>query len=505
MKILITGGSGLVGRYLIELLEQKNIEYISTYNSRLSKNGFNLDFSNENTIDSFFKEQQPTICINCIVQRYTDICEKDWNMTYEININIVDRLTRVCKKYNIYFIHLSTDYVFDGKVPPFFPESLPNPLQNYGISKLISELRVKSNIDNYTIIRVPVLYTDSAENLSENAVTLIGKSVLNKVKNIKEDDLSIRRPVYIPDLCNFIIRFINSPEYGIFHFYNPYDKVTKYKISKIIAEYLNTSYNHITPVKDTSINFAARPYDTFLNDTKYNIEEYTITRLEEGISRCFSKWKHPSIYDINNKNEFFFLIDLDGTLVDTDKLHYECYKNACNQFNIELSYDEFNIVINTCNLETYFLQKLSKSEYIKLKEQKNKLFNQIKNVEFIKGADIFLKYCIENDINLAVVTNTSRETVEFLKGKLPLLNSIKNWIVREDYSETKPNSECYELAISKYYKNEKYIIGFENTLSGYESIKKCVNITYFITDENSYSYKQIKNEDIFLVKDFTQI
>jgi S-adenosylmethionine synthetase len=81
MKILITGGSGLVGRNLIELFDKENFKYIATYNSRICKNGYALDFSSELSIDTFFKEQTPTICINCIVQRFTDICEKDWNLT----------------------------------------------------------------------------------------------------------------------------------------------------------------------------------------------------------------------------------------------------------------------------------------------------------------------------------------------------------------------------------------------------------------------------------------
>jgi beta-phosphoglucomutase-like phosphatase (HAD superfamily) len=76
----------------------------------------------------------------------------------------------------------------------------------------------------------------------------------------------------------------------------------------------------------------------------------------------------------------------------------------------------------------------------------------------MKNADKFIEYIEKYSVNHVVVTNTSSENVEFFKNKLPLLNKIKNWIVREDYKNQKPNSEPYELAIKKYYKNEQNII-----------------------------------------------
>ena len=203
MKVLVAGGSGLVGRCLIEVLEKHKIDYVSTYNSRPIKNGHKVNFDDEGELSKFMDLTTPDVCVNCIVQRQTDVCEKNWNETKQINIELVDKLSRVCQAKNIHLIHISTDYVFDGKRQPHRPDTQTNPLQNYGISKLISEQRVIANMSAYTIIRVPVLYCDKIENLEENAVTLIGKKVLNQIEKTSEDDYSIRRPVYIPDFCMF--------------------------------------------------------------------------------------------------------------------------------------------------------------------------------------------------------------------------------------------------------------------------------------------------------------
>jgi beta-phosphoglucomutase-like phosphatase (HAD superfamily) len=73
--------------------------------------------------------------------------------------------------------------------------------------------------------------------------------------------------------------------------------------------------------------------------------------------------------------------------------------------------------------------------------------------------------------------NTSK-SVEIFKQKLPLLNEIKQLIYREDYKLSKPDGECYELAKKKYYKNEKYIIGFEDSMVEYTTLKQYTDSIY---------------------------
>ena len=290
MTILITGASGLLGRGLVSLLESNNIGFVAAYNTRKIKNGFKINFENEEEVGTFLREKGVAICINCIVERQVDVCETNWEEIKRVNINLVDSLSRQCSKLNIYFIHISTDYVFDGRSPPHYPTSATNPLQNYGISKLVSEMRVIANMKDakYTIIRVPVLYSSDIENLSENAVTVIGKKVLNQVEETGEDDYSVRRAVFIPDFCKFIKSFIDNPRNGIFHYYNPVDITTKYNTAKLIAEYLDKPYGHIR-ANSAGGNLANRPRDTELKDDKYDINEYHSTCLKEGIEKCFKR------------------------------------------------------------------------------------------------------------------------------------------------------------------------------------------------------------------------
>jgi dTDP-4-dehydrorhamnose reductase len=497
MTILITGASGLLGRCLVELLESMNVKYITTYNTRQIVNGYKVNFEDENEVSNFLKDNKISTCINCIVQRQVDICENNWEEIKRININLVDTLSRQCHNLGIYFIHISTDYVFDGKAPPHYPISEVNPLQNYGISKLISEKRVIANMNAvpYTIIRVPVLYSDNIENLSENAVTVIGKKVLNQIETTSEDDYSIRRPVFIPDFCKFILSFIDNPRTGIFHYYNPVDISTKYNTANLIAEYLGKSAAHIKPNKSGG-NMANRPYDTELKDDKYDIHKYHSTNLKEGIEKCFKKWKHPDILS----NEVFIMFDLDGTILNTDLTHYNAYYKALKEYNIELTWEMFDRCINDSLIDNLIVSYGLNLDEVKSKKLKYMLDDT--KIEFIEGADVIINKLIENDRNFVIVTNTSYAVIEHYMNCLPLLRKIKNWVCREDYVYAKPSSNCYEVALKKFYKNEQYKIGFENTINGFNAIENMVDCVYFITTKLSSNYNRIKKEDIYLINDF---
>jgi beta-phosphoglucomutase-like phosphatase (HAD superfamily) len=121
----------------------------------------------------------------------------------------------------------------------------------------------------------------------------------------------------------------------------------------------------------------------------------------------------------------------------------------------------------------------------------------------IKGAIHFLEKCLLNNVTIVIVTNTSKKVVSYFKEKVPVLNKIKNWICKEDYILPKPHEECYKLAIEKFYCGQKYIIGFENTINGYNALKNVVHCSYFITDKSKLNYNVMIKKDSYLIKDFT--
>ena len=499
--ILVCGASGLLGKELCQYFDNSNIEYIGTYNkNKINKNNmFFIDFSNVKELECFLIEHKIHCCVFCIVERLLDKCENNWNEIKNTNIDLVHVTSYLCNKLDIKFIHFSTDYIFDGSNQPNLPDSEKNPLQNYGISKLISEYRVIKNCKKYCIIRTPVLYSQLSK-IHDNAVSLIGKNImdLRQNKTFLEDNYCIRRPLYISDLCHFIYDCIKNNFIGIYHFYNPYNKFTKYEVCKIISNVLDIEIHNIIPNNTSSEGIAPRPYDTQLIDTKFSIHDYQFNNFNDTINTFFSKFKHPKI-SIENKDKFFICLDMDGTIIDTNFAHYNSYSAVFENYNKPfLNINEWNTIIMNDNIDNYLSTIFDKNKIKTVKEEKINIL-KTQDILFTKNSDVFINFLIENNFNFCIVTNTSKETVEIFKQKLPLLNKIKQWIYRDDYNLAKPNSECYELAKQKYYKNEQYVIGFEDSMVGYTALKGCTDLIYIHNNESIF-----KNNDCYLFDDYKQ-
>jgi beta-phosphoglucomutase-like phosphatase (HAD superfamily) len=190
---------------------------------------------------------------------------------------------------------------------------------------------------------------------------------------------------------------------------------------------------------------------------------------------------------------------MDGTLIDTDKLHYNAYKLALLEYDIELEYDNY---INIIRIDDYLASLFEKHIVQDIKTKKNKYLQKNTYIKFIDGAEKLIEWIAEFNINHVVVTNTNNNNVNYFKEVLPTLNLLKNWVTREDTIQSKPDPEPYLYAKNKFYRNEKYIIGFENTYSGYISLKGITSCIYIITEKNTVTYNKMKNEDVYLINSF---
>lgn len=485
-RVLICGSSGLLGSRVAHYLRGKGVYFIGTYNKNKVDDAVQVDFLNVDSIRDIILKYSITACINCIVERRVDVCEDNWDEIKKTNIDVTNNIAKVCRDMTVHMIHISTDYVFDGTQAPYTPDSKTNPLQNYGISKFISEQRVVRHCPNHTIIRVPVLYSEFTKDLSDSAVTVIGKKILDRTSEYKEDNYSVRRPLYIDDLCPFIYDCIEGGARGIQHFGNPYDKVSKYGMSKMISDYLQKPLN-VLPVNTPPTDGVDRPIDTQLVT---NSNGYDFTSIRIGLERCFSKLWHPKIKE--HPSDLFFLIDLDGTLVDTEPLHHEAYHKV-------LGYDlDVKTIIETTGIDSYLNEKYDANEFNRIKREKLEWMLRMDDVKCMKNADTFIHTITELGINHCVVTNTNKVVVDHFRQRLPVLNKLKNWITREDYKLPKPNSECFELAINRYKGQEKYIIGFENSKVGYDALKHVTDCIYLFNED-------MKSEDVYIINDFNSI
>ena len=173
-----------------------------------------------------------------------------------------------------------------------------------------------------------------------------------------------------------------------------------------------------------------------------------------------------------------FLIDLDGTLIDSEHLHHEAWARV-----LGISHIYTRDIITEYGID-YLLKDFTNP--VDLRRRKIKEMLKFSEIKLMKNADKFIDFISENNINHVVVTNTDRRVVEHFRKKLPILNKLKNWIVREDYDKPKPNSECYELALKLYGNGDKEIIGFENSPEGVNSMRGVTDNVFVIYPETDY-------------------
>jgi dTDP-4-dehydrorhamnose reductase len=171
MKILLLGSTGMLGNDCKELLSE-DYEVIAPEKSELNIVSWDVVIENLQKIS-------PDIVLNCAAFTDVDACEKDAFKVRKVNLEGPRNLAQGSARFNCKLIHISSDYVFNGKksIPqPYFEDDPADPLSAYGRSKMESEVAVRENSPNYIIVRSGWLYGINGENF----ITSILKKVLTQ-------------------------------------------------------------------------------------------------------------------------------------------------------------------------------------------------------------------------------------------------------------------------------------------------------------------------------------
>lgn len=228
-NILIIGANGFTGRQILNDLCQKkqyNVTGCSLHLDILPDNintyrFIEADIRDEAAVIDIFKEVQPAVVINCSALSVPDYCETHHEEADLINITAVEQLARLCEKQHSRLIHLSTDFVFDGKIDEnsgqlYTEEDLPAPVNYYGYTKWKGEQKVAELCSNYAIVRVEIVYGKALPGQHGNIVQL----VMNRLKagqEIRVVSDQWRTPTYVGDVSDGVQRLIENTTNGIFH------------------------------------------------------------------------------------------------------------------------------------------------------------------------------------------------------------------------------------------------------------------------------------------------
>jgi dTDP-4-dehydrorhamnose reductase len=209
MKIVIIGAGGQLGSDCCNLLSADN----QTIGCDLPR----IDIGNKTSVDTYLNETRPDVIVNCAAYTAVDACETELDLSWKINAEGPKFLAQAADRLGSRLIHISTDYVFDGTKPPpqaYFETDVPNPLSQYGRSKLAGEQAVAEGCANHVILRTAWLYSAYGKNFLK---TMLKLALGNPQRQLKVVDDQYGSLTWSFTLTQQIRRLLHSDLTGILH------------------------------------------------------------------------------------------------------------------------------------------------------------------------------------------------------------------------------------------------------------------------------------------------
>lgn len=314
MNILITGANGQLGLAIRDVVnkignghpdhtsDEKNY-YIFTSSHKSSENDIILDITKENDVKNFIEKNKINIVINCAAYTNVDRAENiDKELAYKINANGVSYLAQACKNMGALLIHISTDYVFNGSNNEFYTPNYidngsiidrnkPEPINEYGKSKLLGEQLIKESGCYYMIFRTSCLYSPYGK--KNFFLSIMNKLKDNSIAGIPVADYIYACPTYAYDLANFLIRIIEEnnsenrylSQVGTYHYCNK-GIVSRYRL----ALEIESLRNEYLPANHT---YKIAPYSIDCTITNENAKRPKCTGLSTESLNCFNEYPAP--------------------------------------------------------------------------------------------------------------------------------------------------------------------------------------------------------------------
>jgi dTDP-4-dehydrorhamnose reductase len=291
MKLLITGSNGLLGQKIVNQCLNRKINFLATSlgenrNSFCPKENYSsLDIRDQNQVERCFNDTIPTHVIHTAAMTNVDQCELDPIGCQELNVTSTRYLWEECKKNNIHFQLLSTDFVFDGVKGNYAEADKPNPLSVYAHSKVDAEnLLLGAQNKNWSIVRTIIVY-GQGENLSRNNIVCWAKEALAKNQEMNIIDDQFRAPTWADDLAWACIRICELSKRGVFHISGP-ETLSIFEIVSRVARFYDFNSDSIVKTDSSTLNQPAkRPPKTGFDLTKAKNElGYNPKTLEETLA-----------------------------------------------------------------------------------------------------------------------------------------------------------------------------------------------------------------------------
>ncbi len=286
MKILVTGGSGLLGRALLRQASEHHLDAVGTYNRASQERGILLDVTDQERVREAIQQVQPEWIIHAAALTDVDRCEREPDEAWRANAHGTKNVVDAGKECGARVLYVSTDYVFDGEHGPYTEEDAPHPINVYGESKLAGERFTLAEPAN-VVARVCVLYGPDKPNF----VTWVINALRTGTPiNVVDDQLNT--PTYTNNCALALLELCKRRLTGIYHV-SGREQLSRYDFARAIADVfgLNSKLINVTTT-DMLQQLARRPMNSSLRVEK--AERALGMRLagaHEGLRAMREEWQ----------------------------------------------------------------------------------------------------------------------------------------------------------------------------------------------------------------------
>lgn len=282
MKILVTGAKGQLGRELHDALE-KRAPGITTY-----VDVDELDITDRKAVEAFVSGQGFTHIVNCAAYTAVDRAEEEKLQCAAVNIDGVANLARAAEEVDAKILHISTDYVFDGKTYlPYSESDKVNPVSQYGTTKRKGETSLLGLAPSAVIIRTGWLYSPHGHNFVK---TILKNSRTEPSLRVVCDQLGT--PTYAADLAEAIVTVLFSRQWtpGILNYSNE-GVCSWYDFAVAIQRIAGITDCPVRPIASKDYPTAAeRPFYSVLDKSRFRATySIPIPHWEESLERCLRR------------------------------------------------------------------------------------------------------------------------------------------------------------------------------------------------------------------------
>lgn len=278
-RILVTGADGQLGRELADIFQPDEAVFA---------NRSKLDITDADAVNAFISHGGFTHIVNCAAYTAVDSAEDHPEECHKVNVAGVANIVNAIKEKDIQLIHISTDFVFDGKkVAPYTETDSTMPLSVYGLTKLDSEKIVTENRPDAVILRTGWLYSSYGHNFVK---TILRNARDGKTLKVVDDQTGT--PTYAADLARIIATIVRQRAFpgGIYH-YSSDGQTNWFEFAVTILASAFPDFHNISPV--TSGTFGAkaqRPTYSVLDKSKITgVLKTDIPHWQTALAQCLAK------------------------------------------------------------------------------------------------------------------------------------------------------------------------------------------------------------------------